>query len=89
MCYSVPMRFQGRDGRMISAIHRYGGVLARRHLKGMFWHDATLRAAQKRLIRQDVPQHFAECQHSFPHFHPSQVTRFYTPEYRQILPEAH
>lgn len=51
MCYSTPMRFQERDGEIISAIYRYGGVLARRHLKGMFWPDATLRAAQKRLAK--------------------------------------
>lgn len=51
MCYSTPMRFQERDGEILSAIYKYGGVLARRHLKGMFWESATLRAAQKRLAK--------------------------------------
>ena len=43
------MRFQERDGEILSAIYAYGGLLGRRHLKERFWPDATLRAAQKRL----------------------------------------
>jgi len=45
------MRFQERDGAILSAIHEYGGVLARRHVMRMFWPDATLRAMQKRLSK--------------------------------------
>ena len=45
------MRFQDRDGAILSVIHEYGGVLARRHLKRMFWSNATLRAMQKRLSK--------------------------------------
>ena len=45
------MRFQERDGAIISAIYNLDGVLARRHLKHMFWPNATLRAVQKRLAK--------------------------------------
>jgi len=45
------MRFQERDGAILSAIYEYGGVLARCHLKHMFWPDATLRAVLKRLAK--------------------------------------
>lgn len=44
-----PMRFQERDSRIISAIHNYDGVLARRHLKEMFWPQATHQAMERRL----------------------------------------
>jgi hypothetical protein len=45
------MRFQERDGAILTAVYEYGGVLARRHLKRMFWPHATLRAALKRLAK--------------------------------------
>ena len=45
------MRFQKRDGAIVSTIYEYDGVLARRHLTAMFWPDTTLRAAQKRLAK--------------------------------------
>ena len=45
------MRFQERDGAILRVIHEYGGVLARRHLKMMFWPSATLRAVLKRLAK--------------------------------------
>ena len=46
------MRFQERDGEICLAIYRYGGVLARRHIREMFWPDATtLRAVQKRISK--------------------------------------
>jgi hypothetical protein len=45
------MQFQERDGAILAAIYEYGGVLARRHLKSMFWPEATLRAALKRLAK--------------------------------------
>src|SRR5574341_726837 len=43
------MRFQDRDGEILKAIYKYGGMLARRQLKAMFWLDATMRAMNKRL----------------------------------------
>jgi hypothetical protein len=36
---------------MLLITFEYGGMLARRHLKQMFWPEATLRAAQKRLSK--------------------------------------
>lgn len=51
MCYSDPMQFQERDGAILLAVYTYDGVLARRHLKAMFWPTTTLRAAQKRLAK--------------------------------------
>ena len=45
------MRFQQRDGEILSMIYVYDGVLALRHLKMRFWPNATLRAAQKRLSK--------------------------------------
>src|SRR5574341_213716 len=43
------MRFQDRDGEILKAIYKYGGMLARRQLKAMFWLDTTMRAMNKRL----------------------------------------
>jgi len=43
------MRFQERDGAILQAIHAYDGVLARRHLKAMFWPDASWRAMEMRV----------------------------------------
>lgn len=45
------MRFQKRDGEVLQAIYQYDGVLARRHLKEMFWPDKTWRAMEMRLSR--------------------------------------
>ena len=45
------MRFQERDGAMLKTTYEYGGVIARRHLKCMFFPDTTLRALQKRLAK--------------------------------------
>lgn len=45
------MRFQKRDGEVLQAIYQYDGVLARRHLKEMFWPDKTGRAMEMRLSR--------------------------------------
>jgi len=45
------MRFQERDGAILSAIYECDGVLARRHLRYMFFPDTTLRALQKRLLK--------------------------------------
>ena len=45
------MRFQERDGHILLTIFMYGGFLAFRHLKQMFWPGATERAALKRLAK--------------------------------------
>ena len=45
------MRFQERDSAILLTIYEYGGVLALRHLKGLFWPHTTLRAMQKRLAK--------------------------------------
>jgi hypothetical protein len=43
------MRFQKRDGAILQALYDYDGLLAKRHLKEMFWADATQRAMELRL----------------------------------------
>lgn len=43
------MRFQERDGKLLGVINDYDGVLARRHLKEMFWPGASLRVVQRRI----------------------------------------
>jgi hypothetical protein len=43
------MRIQARDSEMLFALYSYDGVLARRHLKGLFWPTATWRAMEMRL----------------------------------------
>ena len=45
------MRFQERDGAILSAIYEYDGTLARRHLEDKFWKGASLRAVLKRLAK--------------------------------------
>jgi len=44
-----PMRFQQRDSEIIGSIQKYDGVLARRHLKAMFWPQASTHAMERRL----------------------------------------
>ena len=51
------MRFQERDGLILLAVHEYGGVLATRHVKRLFWPDKSLRALQRRLSKL--------CQHAY------------------------
>ena len=46
---SPPMRFQERDAAILKAIHENDGVLARRHLKALFWPQATKQAMEQRL----------------------------------------
>jgi hypothetical protein len=46
---SAPFRFQERDGEILRAIYTYDGVLAKRHVKRMFWPDASERAMEMRL----------------------------------------
>src|SRR5688572_479726 len=43
------MRFQPRDGALLQALCSYDGVLARRHLKQLFWAQASVRAMEMRL----------------------------------------
>jgi len=45
------MRFQLRDEELLNAIQRYGGVIAKRQLKVLFWPDKTWRAMEKRLAK--------------------------------------
>jgi hypothetical protein len=45
------MRFQLRDEEILNAIQSYGGVMARRQLKELFWPDKTWRAMEKRLSK--------------------------------------
>ena len=54
------MRFQQRDGEICQAIDHYGGVLARRHLKSLFWsHAKTMRALQKRVSKLVINHYLA------------------------------
>src|SRR5258706_13813706 len=45
------IRFQLRDEDILEAIYGYGGVLAKRQLKEMFWPDKSWRAMEKRLSK--------------------------------------
>ena len=45
------MRFQKRDGEILQAIYDNDGVLARRHLKILFWPDKSWRAMGRRLSK--------------------------------------
>ncbi len=45
----VAMRFQARDGEILQSIYDFDGVVAKRHLKSLFWPKATERAMEKRL----------------------------------------
>jgi len=45
------MRFQNRDGVILSAIYNHDGILTCRHLKEILWPSASLRALQKRLAK--------------------------------------
>lgn len=44
-----PMYFQERDGEIVTALSRYDGVLAKRHLRSLFWPGASWRAMEMRL----------------------------------------
>jgi len=46
---TTSLRFQERDGEVLRAIYKYDGLLARRHIKSMFWPDASVRAMEMRL----------------------------------------
>jgi hypothetical protein len=45
------MRFQERDEQILRAIYDFGGVLARRQLKDLFWPEKSLRAMEIRLAK--------------------------------------
>ncbi len=45
------LRFQDRDQEILNAIYEYGGVVAKRQLKEIFWPDKTPRAMEKRLSK--------------------------------------
>jgi hypothetical protein len=45
------MRFQDRDGEILQAIADYGGLIAKRQLKELFWPEKSLRAMEKRLAK--------------------------------------
>lgn len=51
VCYGVYMRFQKRDGYILQAIYNNDGVMAKRHLKELFWPDKTWRAMEQRLSK--------------------------------------
>ena len=46
---ATSLRFQTRDGEILRAIYRYDGVLAKRHIKSLFWPNTSLRAMEMRL----------------------------------------
>ena len=45
------MRFQLRDEELLMAIYKLGGIVAKRHIKELFWPDSTWRAMEKRLSK--------------------------------------
>ena len=45
------MRFQNRDGHILLTIYENDGVLARRHLKTLYWPDKSMRAMEVRLSK--------------------------------------
>ena len=45
------MRFQDRDGEILETIYEYGGMLAKRQLKEIFWREKSQRAMEKRLAK--------------------------------------
>jgi len=45
------MRFQSRDGEILRVLYENDGVLAKRHLKTLFWPDSSQRAMEQRLAK--------------------------------------
>lgn len=45
------LRLQARDEEMLNSIYEYGGVVAKRQLKHIFWANKTYRAMEKRLSK--------------------------------------
>ena len=50
-CYSRIMRFQQRDGDILQSIYTNDGVLAKRHIKNLYWPDKSWRAMEQRLSK--------------------------------------
>ena len=46
-----PMRFQQRDTAILEALYGYDGVLARRHIKMMFWPIKSIQSMENRLSK--------------------------------------
>jgi len=46
-----PIRFQKRDADILETIYEFDGVLARRHIKEMFWPDKSMQSMEKRLSK--------------------------------------
>ncbi len=47
----LSLRFQARDEEILNTIFEYGGVVAKRQLKEIFWPGKTVRAMEKRLSK--------------------------------------
>jgi len=45
------MRFQSRDGEILKLVYENDGVVAKRHIKFLFWRDSSQRAMEQRLSR--------------------------------------
>jgi hypothetical protein len=45
------MRFQSRDGEILKLIYENDGVVAKRHIKSLFWRDSSQRAMEQRLSK--------------------------------------
>jgi len=45
------MRFKSRDGEILKMIYENDGVVAKRHLKNLFWCDSSQRAMEQRLSK--------------------------------------
>ena len=45
------MKFQERDGEILQSIYEHEGVMAKRHLKSLFWSGCSWRAMEKRLAK--------------------------------------
>ena len=44
-----PMRFQSRDGDILNTIYNFDGILARRHLKDIFWPKSSWQSMERRI----------------------------------------
>ena len=49
--FPPPMRFQDRDLEIMYTIHEYDGMVARRHIKSMFWANKSNQAMENRLSK--------------------------------------
>jgi hypothetical protein len=51
------LHFQDRDELLLKALQEYDGVLARRHIKYLFWKNKSWRAMEKRLSKLHLAQY--------------------------------